>query len=120
MWQSAAQVKWFGLPPEPKSVPSHCSPGSLTPLPQCSNRQVAEQPLATDGGSHCSTLTPSGLNWTLTMPSPQRGVLQLKLHSAVDTPAESQSSLGSVVRWFLTPSPQNSRLQSCVQPSPSA
>jgi hypothetical protein len=58
MWQFALHT-W---PPVTPSVPSHSSPGSLTPLPQCSNRQLAEQPLATDGGSHCSGSVPLGLN----------------------------------------------------------
>src|SRR5262249_18819372 len=115
MWQ----LELHTWPPVTPSLPSHSSPGSLTPLPQCSNRQSAEQPLAIDGGSHCSGSVPLGLNAGLTMPSPHCGVVQSKLHAAVDTPIESHCSGLLALRLFLMPSPQNSFLQSCEQPSPS-
>src|SRR5204862_196313 len=126
MWQSAAQVKPFGLPPEPKSLPSHSSPGSLTPLPQCSNRQRAEHPVATDGGSHCSTPSALGLNSELTMPSPHTGIVQLKLQVALLMPAVSHCSWVWVVASLTTLSPQNSMTQAPSgevlpeQPSPLA
>src|SRR5204863_492541 len=98
----------------PKSVPSHSSPGSLTWLPQCSNRQSVEQPLASDGGSHCSgPAAPGAVNSGLTMPSPQVAVVQLKLQVALVTPPSSQSAWvwRCALALFVTVSPQNSMRQ---------
>src|SRR5262249_37394245 len=77
---------------------SHSSPGSWMPLPQPLIVQLLSQPspLTVLPSSHCSPAAVAGAAVLsgLTLPSPQRAVVQSMLHVAVgkDTPIGSQSS----------------------------
>ena len=115
--QSAEQ---WGPPLGPSS---HSSPGgSVWPLPQCSSRQLSEQPLSLSGGSHCSCPSVLGLKNGFTTRSPQLGIVQLALHVAL-APLVSQYSTGfpSAPLLVLTrPSPHTFLLQPAVQSRSSA
>src|ERR1043165_8045538 len=79
------------------------------PLPQTSNWQAGEQP--SPGAVLWSSHSSGGVADGLTLPSPQVDGVQSTLQVA-------GVAAGSQASWVLTmPSPQNSRGQSCEQPS---